>query len=64
MIEEKSRVPNRPAQYELVSSRGEIFGPYPSAAAAGRDAREKWPHRRQNEDGRSRGWDIQVVGAR
>jgi len=32
-----------PVRYELVSYRGEIFGPYDSMEAAARAAKEKWP---------------------
>lgn len=62
MIEEKSRVPNRLAQFELVSYRGEIFGPYPTAQAAAEVAKAKWPDQEQDEGRTGKGWDVQVVG--
>lgn len=49
-------------QYELVSYRGEIFGPYPTAAAAMEAAKAKWPDQEQDEDRTGKGWDVQVVG--
>lgn len=62
MIEEKTEVHNRPTQYELVSYRGEIFGPYPTAQAAAEAAKLKWPDQQQDEDRTGEGWDVQVVG--
>ncbi len=63
MIEENPRVPN-PTQYEIVSYRGEIFGPYPSAQAAGQAAKEKWPDQEQDEDRTGKGWDVQIAGVK
>ena len=54
----------KPAQYELVSYRGEIFGPYPTAQAAAEAARAKWPDQEQDEDRTGKGWDVQVAGLR
>lgn len=53
-----------PVRYELVSYRGEIFGPYPTAQAAAEAAKIKWPHQHQDEDRVGLGWDVQVVGLR
>lgn len=60
MISESDRVAN-PKRFELVSYRGEIFGPYDSMEAAARAAKEKWPDQSQDEDRSGRGWDVQVV---
>jgi len=54
---------SRPVRFELVSYRGEIFGPYPTAQAAAEAAKEKWPDQEQDEDRTGEGWDIQVVDA-
>lgn len=56
MISESDRVAN-PKRFELVSYRGEIFGPYDRMEAA----KEKWPEQSQDEDRSGRGWDVQVV---
>lgn len=47
-----------PIQFELVSSRGEIFGPCPTAQAAAEAARAKWPNQEQDEDRTGDGWSI------
>ena len=49
-------------QFEIVSYRGEVYGPYKSAGDAVRAAKEKWPHQSQDEDRTGKGWDIQVAG--
>lgn len=50
-------------QFELVSYRSEIFGPYPTAAAAMEAAKAKWPDQEQDEDRAGCGWDVQVAGS-
>lgn len=62
MIGENGRVTNQNL-YELVSYRGEIFGPYSTMEEAARSAKEKWPHQHQDEDREGLGWDIQVAGS-
>ncbi len=65
MIDTKLAQPGSPSvRYEIVSYRGEIFGPYPSAQAAADAAREKWPDQVQDEDRSGLGWDVQVQGAK
>lgn len=64
MIEENLRVPNRPAQFEIVSYRGEIFGPYATMQAAADAAKAKWPDQEQDEDRTGKSWDVQVAGLR
>lgn len=49
--------------WELVSYRGEIFGPYTSPEEAAEVAQLKWPEQFQDEDRTGAGWDIAVVGA-
>lgn len=51
-----------PVRFELVSYRGEIFGPYPTAQAAAEAAKAKWPDQEQDEDRTGKGWDVQTVG--
>ena len=51
---------NQPVRYELVSYRGEIFGPYASVAEAAEAAKAKWPDQEQDEDRTGKGWDVQV----
>lgn len=53
-----------PHCFELVSYRGEIFGPYASIAETREAAKMKWPDQEQDEDRTGEGWDIQVAGAR
>lgn len=53
---------SRPVQFEIVSYRGEVYGPYKSAGDAIRAAKEKWPHQHQDEERKGLGWDIQVAG--
>ena len=53
----------KPAQYELVSYRGEIFGPYATRKAAVEEAKTKWPSQEQDEDRTGKGWDVQVAGS-
>ncbi len=59
------RRPHPPAQYEIVSDRGEHFGPYPSRDAAKRAGEKKWPDQypMNLEDEPPTGWLVQVVGA-
>lgn len=54
---------SRPVLYELVSHRGEIFGPYTSREEAAEAARTKWGTSLQDDDPPGDSWDIQVVGA-
>lgn len=63
MIDEKTKVPN-PQQFEIVSYRGEIFGPYPTAQEAAAAAKEKWPDQSQDPDRTGAGWDVQVAGVK
>lgn len=58
-----AREGSRPVRFEIVSYRGEIFGPYPSMGAAVQAALEKWPDQEQDEDRTGKGWDVQSVGA-
>lgn len=51
----------KPVRYEIVSYRGEIFGPYPSATAAAEAAKEKWPDQSQDEERTGAGWDVQAA---
>ena len=53
---------SRPVHFELVSYRGEIFGPFVSAREAAEVAKAKWPHQEQDEDRTGAGWDIQIAG--
>lgn len=55
---------SRPVLFEIVSYRGEIFGPYTSAEEAAEAARLKWPDQEQDEERKGDGWDIQVAGLR
>lgn len=55
---------NDKPQFELVSWRGEIFGPYPALEDAARAAKDKWPDQEQDPDRAGRGWDVQVAGSR
>lgn len=52
-----------PVRYELVSYRGEIFGPYSSIEEAAEVALMKWPDQPQDEERTGTGWDIQVAGS-
>ena len=52
-----------PIQFELVSYRGEIFGPFESVSHAVLVAKTKWPHQEQDEDRTGKGWDVQVAGS-
>lgn len=51
----------QPVLWELVSYRGEIFGPYTSAQEAAEVATHKWPDQEQDEERSGKGWDIQVA---
>lgn len=51
-----------PVLFEIVSYRGEIFGPYTSAEEAAEAARMKWPGQEQDEGRTGAGWDVQVCG--
>lgn len=53
-----------PVRFELVSYRGEVFGPYASIMEASEAAQAKWPGQDQNEDRTGAGWDIQCVGVK
>ena len=65
VIDTKLAQPGSPSvRYEIVSYRGEIFGPYDSMEAAAQAAREKWPDQHQDEDRTGAGWDIQIQGAK
>ena len=55
---------SRVVRYEIVSYRGEIFGPYDSMEAAAQAAKEKWPDQHQDEDRTRAGWDVQIQGAK
>lgn len=50
--------------FELISYRGETFGPYSTIAEAREAALMKWPDQSQDEDRTGAGWDIQVAGAK
>ncbi len=52
---------NHPTLYELVSYRGEIFGPYTSIEEAAEVAEAKWPGQAQDPDRSGLGWDVEVV---
>lgn len=52
---------NSVPQYELVSYRGEIFGPYDTIQQVAGAAKLKWPDQEQDEDRTAAGWDVQVV---
>lgn len=49
-------------KFELVSWRGEIFGPYPTMEAAAQAAKDKWPDQEQDENETGSGWSIQQAG--
>lgn len=53
---------NKPVEFEIISYRGETFGPYPSIAAAREAALMKWPDQSQDPDRTGSGWDVQVAG--
>lgn len=50
-------------EYEVISYRGEIFGPFRDLLQAYAYANEKWPDQVQDEDRMGAGWDVQVVGS-
>jgi hypothetical protein len=50
-------------EYEVVSYRGEIFGPFRDLLQAYAYANEKWPDQVQDEDRMGAGWDVQVAGS-
>lgn len=53
---------SRPVLFELVSYKGEIFGPYTSLEEAASAAEMKWPGQVQDPDRTGAGWDVQVAG--
>ena len=55
---------SRPVLFEIISYRGEHFGPFKSLAEARAWALDKWPHQEQDEERTGEGWDIQVAGIR
>lgn len=62
MIDEKSRVPNPKAQFELIDKDGNKRGVFYTAAEAAAKAKELWPDQEQDEDRTGKGWDIQTAG--
>ena len=50
-----------PVLYELVSYRGEIFGPFPSVQRAAMFAAVRWPGQDQDEERIGAGWDIEAI---
>lgn len=57
-----TRGSSRVVPTEVVSYRGEIFGPFKSATEAARWAARRWPDQEQDEDRTGQGWDLQVAG--
>lgn len=70
MNEDRTRGPGRSnltqagSRFELVSYRGEIFGPYASAQEAAAAAKEKWPDQEQDPERTGKGWDVQIAGVK
>lgn len=63
-LNDKDDFGKRP-QFELVSHRGETFGPYNSRDEAKQAGERKWPGMESADlsDDEPSGWYIQVVGA-
>lgn len=53
-----------PVLFEIVSYRGETFGPYTSLEEAASVAEMKWPGQGQDPDRTGAGWDVQVAGVK
>lgn len=52
---------SQPVLFEIISYRGEVFGPFTTIAEARAWAVDKWPHQEQDEERTGEGWDVQVV---
>ncbi|WP_316176289.1 hypothetical protein, partial [Bradyrhizobium sp. SZCCHNRI1073] len=62
MIEEKTKVPNRPTRYELIDKDGNPAGIFHDATGAAIFAAHLWPDQEMDEERSGKGWDIQTVG--